>query len=128
MTKALFSKLKEALISVLPVVLIVVAMYFTPLIDLTSKELIVFLICAIFLILGIGLFNLGADLSMTPIGEHVGSGLAKTGKLRVLLSAVPRLLPALFAFFEFPPQALLFSAHQQSVLLPQPYAAPLPDS
>ena len=88
MTKALFSKLKEALISVLPVVLIVVAMYFTPLIDLSSKELIVFLICAVFLILGIGLFNLGADLSMTPIGEHVGSGLAKTGKLRVLLSVV----------------------------------------
>ena len=88
MTKALFSKLKEALISVLPVVLIVVAMYFTPLIDLTPKELFVFLICAVFLILGIGLFNLGADLSMTPIGEHVGSGLAKTGKLRVLLSVV----------------------------------------
>jgi hypothetical protein len=38
------------------------------------------------LVLGIGLFNLGADLAMTPIGEHVGSGLAKSRNVFLLLS------------------------------------------
>ena len=86
MLKSLFEKLKEALISVLPVVCLVLIVYFTPLVAFTSQELVVFLISAVFLILGIGLFNLGADLSMTPMGEHVGSGLAKTGKLQILLT------------------------------------------
>ena len=38
------------------------------------------------LILGIGLFNLGADLAMTPMGTTVGSGLSKQRKLSLLLS------------------------------------------
>ncbi len=86
MVKALLSKLKEAAVSVCPVVLIVLFLYFTPLVSFTAAELTVFLISALFLVLGIGLFNLGADLSMMPMGEHVGGGLAKTGKLKVLLS------------------------------------------
>lgn len=86
LVKALLLKLKEALISVFPVLLIVSLIYFTPLADFTPKELVVFLISAVFLIIGIGLFNLGADLSMTPMGEQVGAGLAKTGKLKILLS------------------------------------------
>ncbi|MBQ7322156.1 MAG: DUF1538 domain-containing protein [Clostridia bacterium] len=86
MLKSLYEKLKEAMISVLPVVCLVLIVYFTPLVAFTPKELAVFLISAVFLILGIGLFNLGADLAMTPMGEHVGSGLAKTGKLKILLS------------------------------------------
>ena len=38
------------------------------------------------LILGIGLFNLGADLAMTPMGEHIGSGLTKSKSVSILLS------------------------------------------
>jgi hypothetical protein len=86
MLKSLLDKTKEAMISVLPVVLLVLIIYFTPLVSFTATELLVFLICALLLILGIGLFNLGADLAMTPMGEHVGSGLTKTGKLQILLS------------------------------------------
>ena len=86
MLKILFSKCKEALVSVLPVTLIVVILHMTPLIALTNYELIVFLICAFLLVLGIGLFNLGADLAMTPMGEHVGSGLARSRNLLLLLS------------------------------------------
>ena len=55
--------------SVLPVTIIVIILYFTPLVHLTNYELIVFIVSAIFLILGIGLFNLGADLAMQPMGE-----------------------------------------------------------
>ncbi len=86
MLKVFLSKCKEALISVLPVSLIVVILHMTPLISLTDYELGVFLVCSFFLILGIGLFNLGADLAMTPIGEHVGSGLARSRNLWLLLS------------------------------------------
>ena len=38
------------------------------------------------LILGIGLFNLGADLAMTPMGTHVGAGLSRQKKLWLLLA------------------------------------------
>lgn len=86
MLKVLLSKCKEALVSVLPVTLIVVILHMTPLISLTNHELTVFLICSFLLVLGIGLFNLGADLAMTPIGEHVGSGLARSRNLLLLLS------------------------------------------
>lgn len=86
MRKALFSKLKEALISVFPVALIVLGIYFTPLVSLTPRELTVFLISTVFLVLGIALFNLGADMAMTPMGEFVGSGLTKTKKIAILLS------------------------------------------
>ena len=86
MLKILFSKLKESLISVLPVTAIVLILSFTPLLNLTVTETVAFAVSAVFLILGIGLFNLGADLAMTPMGEHVGSGLTKSKKLIVLIS------------------------------------------
>ena len=85
MAKALGVKLREALISVLPVSLIVAILYFTPLVSLTDTELIVFLVSSLVLILGIALFNLGADLAMTPMGEHIGSGLTRSGSLPLLL-------------------------------------------
>ena len=85
MRRSLIEKLKEALISVLPVTLIVIILNFTPLINLSDREMIVFAVSAIMLILGIGLFTLGADISMTPMGERVGSGLTKSKSLKVLL-------------------------------------------
>ena len=85
MRKLLLSKIIEALISVLPVTLIVIILNFTPLINLEIKELLAFSISAVFLILGIGFFTLGADLAMTPMGEYVGSGLTKSRNLKLLL-------------------------------------------
>ena len=83
--KQLFEKIKEALISVLPITLIVVFLNFTSLINFSFKEIFVFVISALLLILGIGLFNLGADLAMTPMGTHVGSGLTKSKSIFLLL-------------------------------------------
>lgn len=85
MRKILFKKISEAFISVFPITLIVFILNLTPLIDLKGN-IWIFLISALFLILGIGLFNLGADLAMTPMGEHVGSGLTKSKSLKLLLS------------------------------------------
>ncbi len=86
MLKSLLFKLKEALISVLPVTVIVLILSFTPLVNLTSTETAAFAVSAVFLVLGIGLFNLGADLAMTPMGGHVGAGLTKSKKLIILIS------------------------------------------
>lgn len=83
--KGMLSKLKESLISVLPVAVIVLIMCLTPVVDVTSGEIWTFVVSAIFLVLGIALFNLGADLAMTPMGEHIGSGLTKTRRLPLLL-------------------------------------------
>lgn len=88
MLKALISKIKEAVISVLPITAIILIISFTPLATLTTQEYIAFCVSAAFLILGIALFNLGADMAMTPMGEHVGSGLTKSKKVLVLLSVV----------------------------------------
>lgn len=61
MHQTLYVKIKESLISVLPVTIIVLLLNLTPFLNFSSKELFVFVISALFLIFGIGLFNLGAD-------------------------------------------------------------------
>jgi hypothetical protein len=85
MKKLLWDKIKEALFSVLPVTLIVIILNFTPLVNLTLSQVLIFSVSAVFLILGIGFFTLGADIAMTPMGEHVGSGLTKSKNLKLLL-------------------------------------------
>ncbi len=82
----LLKKIRESLISVLPVTLIVCLLNLTPLVNFTGYEIAVFVISSVFLILGIGLFNMGADLAMTPMGEHVGAGLTKSRKVILLIS------------------------------------------
>ncbi|MBQ8910811.1 MAG: DUF1538 domain-containing protein [Oscillospiraceae bacterium] len=83
--KELLSKIKEALISALPITLIVYVLALTPWFRFSRAELITFSVGAVLLILGIGFFNLGADLAMTPMGTHVGSGLSKQKRLGLLL-------------------------------------------
>ena len=84
--KELKDKILEALISALPITAIVYIMALTPWFDFSTTELITFTVGAVLLILGIGLFNLGADLAMTPMGTHVGSGLSRQRKLPLLLA------------------------------------------
>ena len=84
--KELLSKIKEALVSALPITLIVYGLSLLPWFHFTGAELITFSVSAVLLVLGIGLFNLGADLAMTPMGTQVGSGLSKQRKLWLLLA------------------------------------------
>lgn len=86
MHTVLLKKLKESMISVLPVVAIVLTLNLTPLVNFSLTEIATFAISSVFLILGIALFNLGADLAMTPMGEHIGSGLTKLRSIAILLS------------------------------------------
>ncbi len=75
----------EALVSALPITAIVYLIALTPWVDLSAHELISFTVGAVMLILGIGLFNLGADIAMTPMGTQVGAGLSRQKKLSLLL-------------------------------------------
>ncbi|MBP5224298.1 MAG: DUF1538 domain-containing protein, partial [Lachnospiraceae bacterium] len=86
MKKALLSKLWEALISVLPVMALVLVLSFTPLAPLTWAERGIFAVTAVLLVIGIGLFNLGSDVAMTPIGRHIGDGLTKSGRIGILVA------------------------------------------
>ena len=83
---SLGAKLKESLVSVMPVSLLVVILSFTPWVDLSPHDLYVFVGAAIFLILGISLFNLGADMAMTPMGQYIGEGLTSAKKMGLLLT------------------------------------------
>ena len=83
--KELKAKILEALVSTLPITVIVYVLSLTPLFDFSAVELITFTVGAVLLILGIGMFSLGADLAMTPMGTHVGSGLSRQRKLGLLL-------------------------------------------
>ena len=84
--KALKAKIMEALVSTLPITVIVYLLSLTPMFNFSPVELITFTVGAVLLILGIGLFSLGADLAMTPMGTHVGSGLSRQRKLGLLLA------------------------------------------
>lgn len=85
MLKSLLTKLKESAVSVLPVTVIVFLLSATSLLDFSLKEGVVFAFSAFALIFGMALFNLGADIAMTPMGEQIGSGLSKSGKFKTLL-------------------------------------------
>ena len=84
--KELKNKIAEALLSALPITLIVYLVALLPWFNFSHAELITFTVPAVLLVLGIGLFNMGADLAMTPMGVHVGAGLSKQKKLWLLLS------------------------------------------
>ena len=73
-------KVREALTSVLPITLIVLILCFT-IAPVPSDVLLAFLVGAVLLIVGMGLFTLGADTAMLPIGERVGAQMTKSRKL-----------------------------------------------
>ena len=80
----LVEKIKESLSSVLPVTAIVFLLLIT-VAPVSASILISFIIGTLLLIVGMGLFTLGAELSMMPMGQYVGSKMTKTKKLWLIL-------------------------------------------
>lgn len=76
----LMEKFKESLSSVLPVsaIILVLSMTVAP---LPNAIFISFLFGAVLMVVGIGLFTLGVDKSMTPMGEYVGTNMTKSRKI-----------------------------------------------
>ena len=77
-------KISESLSSVLPVTLIVLLLLVT-FFPVSSAMLLSFIIGALLLIVGMGLFTLGAETAMTPMGEYVGSKMTKSRSLILII-------------------------------------------
>ena len=77
-------KLLEALQAVLPIAAIVLVLCFT-IAPVSPSILLCFLLGAAMIVLGIMFFTLGAEMSMTPMGERVGAVITKSRKLPVIL-------------------------------------------
>lgn len=76
--------MKESAISVLPIVMIVVLLCLT-IVPLPTDLLLGFLLGSVMIVVGMGIFTLGAETSMTPVGRHIGSALTKTKNLPLIL-------------------------------------------
>ncbi|HHV08801.1 MAG TPA: DUF1538 domain-containing protein [Clostridiales bacterium] len=79
-------KLREVLFSVLPITIIVLILNFT-LTPLETPLIVRFLIGAVLIIFGLTIFLIGVDAGITPIGNHMGSSIAKTNKLWIVAVA-----------------------------------------
>ena len=79
----ILEKFKEVLTSVLPIVFIVLLLNFT-LVPL-GEEIVVFLVSSVFLLIGLTGFLIGVEVGISPIGDHMGEGLARSGKLWIVL-------------------------------------------
>ena len=81
----LLEKIKESLSSVLPITAIVLllSMTITP---LTTGALVLFLFGAALLIVGVGVFTLGVDMSMTPMGHGIGVTMSRARHMAIPLA------------------------------------------
>ena len=81
---AFAEKMKESLVSVLPIVAIVMILCLT-ISPIQTDLMLCFLLGALLVIFGMGMFSLGADISMTPIGNKIGTAMTKTKNLPLIL-------------------------------------------
>ncbi len=82
--KKLKEKWQEALQAVLPIICIVLMLCFT-IAPISSSILLCFLMGAVMILVGMMFFTLGAEMSMTPMGERVGSCLTKSRNLAMII-------------------------------------------
>ena len=80
----LAEKIRESMVSVLPIIAIVTILCLF-LVPMQTDLLLTFLIGALMIVVGMGLFSLGAERSMTLIGNKIGTALTKTDKLPVII-------------------------------------------
>ncbi len=80
----ILEKVKEAFSSVLPITIIVLILSFT-IVPIESGMFLAFILGALCVVVGMGLFTLGADTAMTPIGEYVGSSVMRTKKMWIII-------------------------------------------
>ena len=76
--------LRESLVSVLPIMGIVTLLCFS-LTPVSNNAMMAFLVGGILLIFGMGLFTLGSEMSMIPLGEYVGKEITSSRKISVIV-------------------------------------------
>ncbi len=84
MQKNLLEKIKESLGSVLPVAAIVFLLMIS-IVPVSGEMFFMFFMGTVMLVVGIGLFTLGADTSMIIIGEEIGAKLVRLKKVWLIL-------------------------------------------
>lgn len=84
MNPKLKEKTLESLSSVLPVAGIVLALSIF-LVPLDIGNMMIFLASTVMLVIGMGMFQLGAEMSMSPLGEGIGGKLSKSKKITVVV-------------------------------------------
>lgn len=77
MNQKLKEKILESLSAVLPITGIVLLLSIL-LVPVDLGTMVMFLVGAILLVIGMGFFQLGAEISMTPLGEGIGVQISKT--------------------------------------------------
>ena len=80
----LLEKIKESLASVLPITAIVLIISIT-VAPLTPGTMVLFLFGAVLLVVGMGLFTLGVDMSMIPMGDGIGVQISKARRVVIPL-------------------------------------------
>lgn len=80
----IFSSIKEALTSVLPIAIIVLLLSVTC-VSLDAGVLVLFLFGTILLILGMSFFTVGSTISMEPLGDGIGKSLNKSARILIPL-------------------------------------------
>ena len=78
-------KLKETLKAVLPIIAIVLVLCFT-IAPISPSIILMFLVGGVLLIIGMLLFNVGVDISMTPMGERVGTTMTKSKNIFIMIA------------------------------------------
>jgi hypothetical protein len=82
----LTEKIREVLMSVLPITIIVLILNFT-LTPIDMNLLIRFMIGTVAIVIGLSIFLVGVDIGVTPIGNIMGTNIAKTNKLWIVIVA-----------------------------------------
>ncbi len=72
-------KVQESVAAVLPITAIVLVLSII-LVPLETGTIMMFMVGAVLLIIGMGMFQLGAETAMEPLGEGIGVQLSKAGK------------------------------------------------
>ena len=80
----ILEKVRESALSVLPILVIVVLLCFS-VSPIDTDLFLSFLVGAIFVVVGMGLFSLGAETSMTPIGSKLGTAMTKSRSLPLII-------------------------------------------
>ncbi len=86
MNQNMKTKLHESLSAVLPITMIVLILSIV-LAPMETGYMMMFFFGALMLILGMGMFQLGAEMAMSPLGEGIGVSLARSKKILLILSA-----------------------------------------
>ncbi len=81
--ETILEKVKEACMSAMPIALIILVLAFT-VCPLPNDIFIAFAVGTLLLVVGLGLFSLGAEMSMERIGSHIGANLTRSRKIPII--------------------------------------------